>query len=125
MQKFAECSMYAAYEVHTEYTLNEFENALEQWSDLLQVRAFMQLYLYKQNLTSFMQEYQSYCTDDTSPKDWNFPKAHLHTHAPRDICLKGALASMSTKISETFHGTMRDNYYNHTNFRDVMPQVGI
>lgn len=44
MRKFAECSMYAAYEVHTEDSLDDFEKAIIQWSDILKVRNKLPIY---------------------------------------------------------------------------------
>lgn len=69
------------------------------------------------------QEYQKYTVEDEPQKDWNFPKAHMQLHAILDIRRKGTLSSMTTKQSEKFHGPMRKDYLQRTNFKKVISQV--
>ena len=56
-------------------------------------------------------------------KSWNFPKAHTHCHAFRDILQKGATRNYNTKPSEKAHQILKLYYQLHTNFKNVIPQV--
>ncbi|KAF7353173.1 hypothetical protein MSAN_01504900 [Mycena sanguinolenta] len=56
-------------------------------------------------------------------KNWNFPKAHLHTHAFDDIVRKGVSKNFGTKIDESMHGAVRAAYLQQTNFKNVQPQI--
>ena len=66
-------------------------------------------------------------SDDNSVdnKNWNFPKLHLGTHIFDDIEAKGATRNYNTKPNEKMHGSLKDSYLLHTNFRDVAEQVCI
>ena len=67
--------------------------------------------------------YERECTGDESPKDWNFIKVHSHTHAARDIQMKGVINNMDTKPSEKLNRAMRAAYQLQTNFKNVEGQV--
>ena len=122
IRKYVECNMFASFEVHTESTLHDFEVAISQFGTLLKVRALIAVLII--TLSYFIeQEYEAYTVEDEPRKDWNFVKAHLQLHAILDIRQKGKLSSMTTKQSEKFHGPMRKNYLQRTNFKKVISQV--
>ncbi|KAL1660152.1 hypothetical protein GGF50DRAFT_63773, partial [Schizophyllum commune] len=57
------------------------------------------------------------------PKNWNFPKIHLLSHAFDDIEDKGATMNFSTKPFEKLHGPIRRIYLNQTNFKEYETQI--
>ena len=56
-------------------------------------------------------------------KSWDFPKMHTQLHTIRDIMKKGATRNYNTKPSEKANGPLKKYYRNHTNFKNVAPQV--
>ena len=58
-------------------------------------------------------------------KSWNFPKIHFQTHLFDDITAKGVTRNYNTKISESLHKPIRQDYLSGTNFRDVDEQVNL
>ena len=58
-------------------------------------------------------------------KNWDFPKAHSHQHMFRDIQMKGVTRNYNTKPSEKMNGLLKKFYRNHTNFKNVAPQVSV
>jgi len=56
-------------------------------------------------------------------KNWDFPKAHTHIHVILDIMCKGVTRNYNTKFSEKANGPFKKYYRNHTNFKNVAPQV--
>jgi hypothetical protein len=63
--------------------------------------------------------------DPSTLKSWNFPKIHFQIHLFGDIIAKGVTRNYNTKISESFHGPIRQDYVSDTNFRDVDEQVSL
>ncbi|KAF7337221.1 hypothetical protein MSAN_02274500 [Mycena sanguinolenta] len=115
---------------------------LQKWLKLLTcVRAYLELDVYvglklhtadtipagRQQLQKFdrlLKEYRDACIGtEFEDKNWNFPKAHLHTHAFDDIVRKGASKNFGTKIDESMHGAVRAAYLRQTNFKNVQPQI--
>lgn len=73
-----------------------------------------------------MEQEESEHTDpDSDPKSWDFPKIHFQSHLFEDIIAKGVTRNYNTKISESLHGPIRQDYLSGTNFRDVDKQVSI
>ncbi|KAG2132824.1 uncharacterized protein EDB93DRAFT_1242892 [Suillus bovinus] len=74
-----------------------------------------------------LKDYVDYVTDMSSmeglKKDWNFPKAHLWKHAPRDIQMKGVARNYSTRTNEKLHGPLKSAYLLRSNGKDVAEQV--
>jgi hypothetical protein len=70
------------------------------------------------------QEYKYQCRHDEGATNWDgIIKIHSHTHAIRDIRLKGVISNMDTKTSERLNGPIRKAYQLQTNFKDVERQV--
>ncbi|KAK0473824.1 hypothetical protein EDD18DRAFT_1368489 [Armillaria luteobubalina] len=59
----------------------------------------------------------------TKIKDWNFPKAHSHQHLFDDIEAKGVTLNYNTKPNESMHGSFKESYQRHTNFKNVDEQI--
>ncbi|KAG2753584.1 hypothetical protein P692DRAFT_201705525 [Suillus brevipes Sb2] len=95
-------------DVHTERTIAMIEDELLVFSAALK-------------------DYVDYITDTSSmeglKKDWNFPKAHLWKHAPRDIRLKGVARNYSTRPNEKLHGPLKSAYLLRSNGKDVAEQI--
>ncbi|KAJ7056214.1 hypothetical protein C8F01DRAFT_1062415 [Mycena amicta] len=106
IRAYLEVDMYLDLELQTEETIEEGQEALKRFRALLK-------------------NYAEACQKADSPfsKNWNFPKAHLHEHAFRDILRKGASRNFGTKNDESMHGKIRTAYLRLTNFKDVAPQI--
>ena len=50
---------------------------------------------------------------------------HLNTHIFEDIVQKGVTRNYNTKPNESMHRSLKDNYHNRTNFKNVVDQVGV
>ncbi|KAG1907529.1 uncharacterized protein F5891DRAFT_974232 [Suillus fuscotomentosus] len=100
---FIEVDMYSALEVHTTDTIHAGQHAVKVFS------MYLQQYITK--------------TADNSDKNWNFPKLHMSVHIFDDIEAKGATHNYNTKPNEKMHGSLKDSYLMHINFRDVAPQL--
>ncbi|KIP01685.1 hypothetical protein PHLGIDRAFT_80257, partial [Phlebiopsis gigantea 11061_1 CR5-6] len=109
LRKYLECDTLMGFEVHTEDTLERLDNLIMELGDLIQKYHVLAQALF------------------VKPKDkvksWNFPKVHTHAHATRDICLKGVLMHMSTRISEGLHGPVRNWVKERTNNQNIWDQV--
>ncbi|KAG1864363.1 hypothetical protein F4604DRAFT_1893404 [Suillus subluteus] len=100
---FLELDAYAALEVHTTETISAGQHAVQAFS-------------------TYLQQYIDKSTDE-SDKNWNFPKLHMCVHIFDNIEAKGATRNYNTKPNEKMHGSLKDSYLLHTNFRDVAPQI--
>ncbi|KAK0482792.1 hypothetical protein IW261DRAFT_1418319 [Armillaria novae-zelandiae] len=60
---------------------------------------------------------------ETKTKNWNFPKAHSHQHLFDNIEAKGVTLNYNTKPNESMHGSFKDLYQRHTNFKNVDEQI--
>ncbi|KAI0092164.1 hypothetical protein BDY19DRAFT_928654 [Irpex rosettiformis] len=107
IRKWQELNMFLSLKVQTDDTIDAFTRTLPRFQQAVE-------------------EYKSKSNDDmpVPPKDWNFIKIHSHTHAARDIRLKGALNNMDTKPNEKLNGAMREAYHKQTNFKNVEAQLG-
>ncbi|EKM49340.1 uncharacterized protein PHACADRAFT_33518 [Phanerochaete carnosa HHB-10118-sp] len=103
---YTKCKTLAGLEVHTESTLQALEDVILSFGAILNLK----------------KEYDKYGENDAQSKDWNVIKIYIQKHIKRDVCLKYTLLSMTTKQSEKFHGPMRKNYLNRTNFKHVIEQ---
>ncbi|PBK79400.1 hypothetical protein ARMGADRAFT_950927, partial [Armillaria gallica] len=56
-------------------------------------------------------------------KNWDFPKIHLLKHLFDDIEAKGVTLNYNTKPNERMHGSPKESYQQHTNFKDIAKQV--
>ncbi|KAK0207409.1 hypothetical protein IW262DRAFT_1469507 [Armillaria fumosa] len=56
-------------------------------------------------------------------KSWNFPKAHSHQHLFDNIEAKGVTLNYNTKPNESMHGSFKESYQRHTNFKNVDEQI--
>ncbi|KAK0503766.1 hypothetical protein EDD18DRAFT_1099090 [Armillaria luteobubalina] len=56
-------------------------------------------------------------------KHWNFLKAHSHQHLFNDIKAKGVTLNYNTKPNESMHGSFKESYQHHTNFKNVDEQI--
>lgn len=56
-------------------------------------------------------------------KNLNFPKKHMITHIFDNILAKGVTHNYNTKPNEKMHGALWKFYLQHTNFKNVAPQV--
>ncbi|KAF9045535.1 hypothetical protein BJ165DRAFT_1415498 [Panaeolus papilionaceus] len=56
-------------------------------------------------------------------KEWDFPKVHTHQHVFDDIRNKGVTRNYNTKPGEKSNGPLKKFYQNHTNFKNVAPQI--
>ncbi|KAI0086723.1 hypothetical protein BDY19DRAFT_959866, partial [Irpex rosettiformis] len=106
IRKFVELNRFLSMEVQTTKTIAAFRRTLKAFHARLQ-------------------DYKHECQDDEQPKDWDAAiKVHSHTHAPRDIIMKGVLSNMDTKPNEQLNGPMRKAYQLRTNFKNVEGQLG-
>jgi hypothetical protein len=62
-------------------------------------------------------------SEQTSIKDFNFPKMHGHSHVFDHILDKGITSNYSTKLFERLHGPLKTWYRFKTNFKNTAPQV--
>lgn len=123
IRKYLELDIYGSLDVHTEETLEDFEQTLMDFHARLQVT---QSIFSQQLITDASQEYIEITKDDEDQKSWDgIIKVHSHIHAIRDIRTKGVLRNMDTKPSEKFNGPLRKWYLMQTNFRNVESQVGL
>ncbi|KAI8993803.1 hypothetical protein BD414DRAFT_456923 [Trametes punicea] len=88
----------------------------------LVVHTIITLQAFKQMLPKFSEEIQKY-SEIHPDKNWNFPKAHTHQHAPTDILNKGVTSNYTTKIFESMHVILKDIYLERTNFKNVEGQL--
>ncbi|PBK63200.1 hypothetical protein ARMSODRAFT_1024229 [Armillaria solidipes] len=58
-------------------------------------------------------------------KTWDFPKVHSHKHLFDDIEAKGVTLNYNTKPNESMHGSFKESYQRHTNFKDFEKQVNV
>ncbi|KAK0474683.1 hypothetical protein EDD18DRAFT_1116421 [Armillaria luteobubalina] len=56
-------------------------------------------------------------------KVWDFPKVHTYKHLFNDIEAKGVTLNYNTKPNESMHGTFKESYQRHTNFKDYDKQI--
>jgi len=56
-------------------------------------------------------------------KSWDFPRMHTQFYTIWDIMKKDATHNYNTKPSEKVNGPLKKYYHNHTNFKNVVPQV--
>ncbi|KAK0207746.1 hypothetical protein IW262DRAFT_1469085 [Armillaria fumosa] len=105
MQSYVEINAYAAFNLHTETTLQAIRDELIRFSDLIK-------------------EYEQ-LTMSVNPKAklWNFPKIHSHKHLVDDIMAKSVTQNYNTKPNEKMHGPLKDAYQLHTNFKEVAEQI--
>ncbi|KAI0777095.1 hypothetical protein BC629DRAFT_1736243 [Irpex lacteus] len=109
LRKYIECDTFVALSVHTEDTLKDYDDTIQQFGSRLQE------YTENPAVTS-----KGVAID----KDWDgIIKMHSHLHASRDIRLKGVMANMDTKSSEKLHGPLRKAYLMQTNFKNVESQL--
>ncbi|KAJ7053331.1 hypothetical protein C8F01DRAFT_1260668 [Mycena amicta] len=90
IRAYLDVDMYLDLQLQTEETIEEGQEALKRFRILLK-------------------DYAEACQETEFSKSWNFPKAHLHQHAFRDILRKGASRNFGTKNDESMH--------------DVAPQI--
>ncbi|KAG1899551.1 uncharacterized protein F5891DRAFT_981076 [Suillus fuscotomentosus] len=100
---YEDISQMVIYAAHTIITEDECQHAVKVFS------MYLQQYITKMA--------------DNSDKNWNFPKLHMSVHIFDDIEAKGATHNYNTKPNEKMHGSLKDSYLMHTNFRDVAPQL--
>ncbi|KAG1879905.1 hypothetical protein F4604DRAFT_1880040 [Suillus subluteus] len=91
--------LYAALEVHTTTMIAAGQEALQNFSELMNSQAIQ------------------------PDKNWSFPKNHLAAHLFDNIEAKGATHNYNTKLNKKCHGPLKDSYEQWTNFKNVAPQV--
>ncbi|KAK0494333.1 hypothetical protein EDD18DRAFT_1107358 [Armillaria luteobubalina] len=119
---YMELDIYASLTLHTSDTLQDgqartpiFASVIEEYKKATQ------------NEYKAMQ--QTLTHTDTIPKEkklkcWNFLKAHSHQHLFDDIEAKGIMLNYNTKPNESMHGSFKELYQHHTNFKNVDEQEG-
>ncbi|KAG1847173.1 hypothetical protein DFJ58DRAFT_663442, partial [Suillus subalutaceus] len=98
IRAYLEVDWYAAFEVHTTKTIAAGQEALQEFSEL------MDKYIKKS-------------------ESWSFQKKHLVAHLFDDIMAKGATRNYNTMPNEKCHSPLKASYQDQTNFKDVAPQV--
>ncbi|KAK0432086.1 hypothetical protein EV421DRAFT_1719858, partial [Armillaria borealis] len=56
-------------------------------------------------------------------KNWDFPKNHSLKHLFDNIEAKGVTLNYNTKPNESMHGSFKESYQRHTNFKDIAKQI--
>ncbi|KAK0467503.1 hypothetical protein IW261DRAFT_1426523 [Armillaria novae-zelandiae] len=119
--------VYMELDVYTSLTLHTSDSLQDGWARI-------------PILASLIEEYEkAVCDEDkamqqatinahrtlkeTKTKNWNFPKAHSHQHLFDDIEAKGITLNYNTKPNETMHGSFKESYQHHTNFKNVDEQI--
>ena len=121
LRSYLELDLFSSLTVQTDITLEagwaelmRFESLLRVWHFELDSDPYCAI-----SLSLSWQEYRQ-----LNPlKSWDFPKAHSHQHMFHDIRMKGVTRNYNTKPSEKMNGILKKFYRNHTNFKDVAPQV--
>lgn len=103
IRSYVNLDCYAALAVQTEETIALGRAEVDRFSALIQ-------------------EYISTFEEDEAP-DFNFPKAHMHSHLYDDIVAKGITLNYTTMINERIHRYIKEYYHERTNFRDVAEQL--
>ncbi|KAK0475755.1 hypothetical protein IW261DRAFT_1422042 [Armillaria novae-zelandiae] len=85
MRSYLELNTYAAFNLHTETTMQAIQDELIKFSELIK-------------------EYEQ-LTMSVKPKakSWNFPKIHSHKHLVDDIMAKGVTRNYNTKPNKKMH----------------------
>ncbi|KAK0216357.1 hypothetical protein IW262DRAFT_1464893 [Armillaria fumosa] len=119
--------VYMELDVYTSLTLHTSDSLRDGWARI-------------PILASLIEEYEKAVHDkdevmrqaainaDKTPKEkkvksWNFPKAHLHQHLFDDIEAKGVTLNYNMKPNESMHGSFKELYQRHTNFKNVDEQI--
>ncbi|KAK0501935.1 hypothetical protein EDD18DRAFT_1100438 [Armillaria luteobubalina] len=121
LRVYMELDVYASLTLHTSDTLRDGQARTPIFASVIEEYEKAARNKYKamrQTLT---------CTD-TIPKEkklkhWNFPKAHSHQHLFDDIEAKGVTLNYNTKPNESMHGSFKESYQHHTNFKNVDEQI--
>ncbi|KAH9486000.1 hypothetical protein JR316_0000063 [Psilocybe cubensis] len=100
IRSYLNLRMFASLTLQTETSISNGRKYLEIFSKTLQLYA-----------------------SESPEKSWNFPKAHTHQHIFDDILNKGVTRNYNTKPYEKANGPLKKFYQNHTNFKNVAPQI--
>uniref|UniRef100_A0A8H7Y623 Uncharacterized protein n=1 Tax=Psilocybe cubensis TaxID=181762 RepID=A0A8H7Y623_PSICU len=100
IRSYLNLRMFASLTLQTETSISNGRKYLETFSKTLQLYA-----------------------SESPEKSWNFPKAHTHQHIFDDILDKGVTRNYNTKPYEKANGPLKKFYQNHTNFKNVAPQI--
>ena len=112
-----------SYQEHTQDSLTALHDALLAWDDVIGVcRPFR--FRAAQNLCKLLMFHGQPLLEFFPDKDWEFIKAHSHSHGPDNIAGKGVTKNYNTKPFENRHGLLRKLYLQMTNFRNATLQVG-
>ncbi|KAH8991412.1 hypothetical protein EDB86DRAFT_3183167 [Lactarius hatsudake] len=107
LRSFTIVDLYLSFEEHTQLTIAAGRQELAEFGRL------MQKYIAEESKTQ----------EESTMKDWNFPKMHALVHSFDDIELKGATHNYNTKPNEKLHGHIKKAYARQTNFKDIAPQI--
>ncbi|KAF9034047.1 hypothetical protein BJ165DRAFT_1410070 [Panaeolus papilionaceus] len=97
---------YQELDQFTGLTLQSERTLREGWEELK---------MFKSLLAEYSQIHDS--------KEWDFPKVHTHQHVFDDIRNKGVTRNYNTKPGEKSNGPLKKFYQNHTNFKNIAPQI--
>ncbi|KAJ7059280.1 hypothetical protein C8F01DRAFT_1220265 [Mycena amicta] len=117
IRAYLDVDMYLDLQLQTEETIEEGQEALKRFRFLLKV---IPRFVAESSIDIVLQDYAEACQETDFSKNWNFPKAHLHQHAFRDILRKGASRNFGTKNDEAMRGKIRTAYLRLTNFKDIL-----
>ncbi|KAH8980970.1 hypothetical protein EDB86DRAFT_2813253 [Lactarius hatsudake] len=107
LRSFTIVDLYLSFEEHTQLTIAAGRQELAEFGRL------MQKYIAEEPKTQ----------EESTMKDWNFPKMHALVHSFDDIESKGATRNYNTKPNEKLHGHIKKAYARRTNFKDIAPQI--
>ncbi|KAK0187073.1 hypothetical protein F5146DRAFT_1004041 [Armillaria mellea] len=111
---YLKLDMYSDLHMHITKTLQAIEAQAQKFGDLIQASWLHEIFL---PCLKVMQQI------NPDAKSWNFPKVHSLKHTMRDIMEKGATCNYNTKPNEKMHGSLKDTYQLHTNFKGVAEQI--
>jgi hypothetical protein len=122
IRAYLDMIMFENLEVHTSATIFAGQKAVICFGELFTVSF---IFFTTQISILFNQEYIAKLSSEDAEfkKNLDFPKYHAQNHVFDCIKAKGVLRNYTTRLFERLHIPLKKAYANHTNFKNVAPQV--